>query len=341
MSKKDTKSFASKGGKARAEALSDEKRSEISRNAARARWEKEGRLKQPPIVKATHIGELKIGDMVIPCAVLEDGSRVLSMRGINKAFTGNIGGGVTTKSGAQNLPRFLATKAVKSTISNSLMTRLTSPIEYQPLHGGRSAFGYEATLLPEICEVLLDAEKSGSLKNLAHAKMAEILIRGFARLGIIALVDEATGYQSNRARNALEKILNEFISKELQKWTKTFPDEYYQEIFRLNNWAYPLTEKHKKPRLVGKYTKNIIYDRLAPGVLKELERKNPLNEKGRRKHTHHQHLSEDIGHPKLREQISNIITLMKASSSWKGFMRLINKAIPSKNTNMELFEDDV
>lgn len=82
--------------------------------------------------------------------------------------------------------------------------------------------------------------KHGALQsNQIHfAKQCEILVRGFARVGIIALVDSATGYEKVRARQSLEKILEEFVAKELQKWLKTFPDDFYHEIFRLNRWPY-------------------------------------------------------------------------------------------------------
>jgi hypothetical protein len=64
-------------------------------------------------------------------------------------------------------------------------------------------------------------------------KKADILVRALASVGILALVDEATGYQYDRARHALEEILDKFISKELRKWAKTFPDEFYEQMFKL------------------------------------------------------------------------------------------------------------
>jgi len=196
---------------------------------------------------------------------------------------------------------------------------------------GKKSIGYKAELLPQVCSVFIDADDNGVLlPNQKHiAQKCKILLRGFATVGIIALVDEVTGYQTDRARHALEEILEQFISKELNKWAKTFPDEFYQEMFRLRGWQYiPLNVK--RPALIGKLTNNIVYERVAPAVLDpdELKILNPKNEKGHRRHRHHQWLTSDIGHPRLREHIAAVIALMKASTKWSNFRRGLERAFP-------------
>jgi len=213
---------------------------------------------------------------------------------------------------------------------------------YRTKHGSE-ARGMPATLLPEICDVWLKARDENVLTESQKntAKKADILMRGLAHVGIIALVDEATGYQNVRARQALEKILEQFIAKELMPWTKTFPDAFYKDVFRLRGWNYlTLAEKGKRPSVVGKYTNNIVYERLAPGVLAELKSKNPVNDKGNRKDRHHQWLTKDIGHPKLKEHIVAVMALMRASTSWDGFMRLLERAYPKLGNNLQLPLDD-
>lgn len=104
------------------------------------------------------------------------------------------------------------------------------------------------------------------------ADMAEILYDGLADLGIIALFDEATGFQEVRDRNELYRILETYIAKELLPWTKRFPDEFYRELFRLRGWAYsPMTVK--RPKLVGYLTNQLIYQQLPTGVLEALSRR--------------------------------------------------------------------
>jgi hypothetical protein len=217
------------------------------------------------------------------------------------------------------------------------MARINSPVEYKPLHGGRSAFGYEASLLPEICEVILDADKAGKLKNKAYAKVAEVLIRGFARVGIVALIDEATGYQEIRDKKALQAILDAYLNKELAAWAKRFPDEFYKEIFRLKGWNWSFL---KRPSYVGKLTKDLVYERITPGLLEELEKRNPKDDKGNRKGRHHQLMTDEVGHPALAQHLYAVIGLMRASTTWEGFYRLLQRSFGKKYEQLPLLTDD-
>ena len=91
---------------------------------------------------------------------------------------------------------------------------------------------------------------------------------------------------------------------------------------------------------MGKYTNNLVYERLAPGILEELKRKNPKTKSGYRKHKHFQWLTEDVGDPRLREHLASVITLMKASGDWGNFKRMIDRALPRYDHNYELPLDD-
>ena len=169
---------------------------------------------------------------------------------------------------------------------------------------------------------------------------AELLIRGLAHVGIIALVDEATGYQDDRDRRALAKILEAFVAKELRKWVSTFPADYYKELFRLRRWKFPTLpqDQQKRPVMVGKITNDIVYARLAPGVRRELHRLTPRDERGRLKHKLFQRLTDDIGHPKLREHLASVVTVMKLSPDWETFMRNLNQILP-KYADLPLFDE--
>ncbi len=124
-------------------------------------------------------------------------------------------------------------------------------------------------------------------------------------------------------------------AKELTKWAKTFPDEFYSQMFRLRGWSY-VPWSVKRPSAVGKYTNDLIYERLAPGIIDELRKLNPTDQRGRRKVQHHRWLTEDIGHPHLREHLAAVIALMKASSTWDAFRRAINRALPRYGSTIEL-----
>lgn len=326
---------ASKGGKARAKSLTKEKRAAIARKAAAARW---GESKIPV---ETHSGVLKIGDTEISCAVLRDGTRVLSERGVTKALGGKRGGAHWRRKKKQDglgayLPVFISAPNLKPFIDNDLAMALSNPIIYKP-SSGYPANGVEATLLPKICDVWLKIRDAGELhpgqRHIALA--ADILMRGLAKVGIIALVDEATGYQEVRDRKALQAILDAFLRKELAAWASRFPNEFYHELFRLRGWDWKSKSGHR-PRQAGKDTKNIVYARLAPGILEELERRNPPNEDGYRKSRHHQWLTEDIGHPALAQHLHAVMAFMRVSKDWDQFKRMLDQAFPKRGDTLAL-----
>ncbi|MEO5959687.1 MAG: P63C domain-containing protein, partial [Opitutaceae bacterium] len=121
----------------------------------------------------------------------------------------------------------------------------------------------------------------------------------------------------------------------LAAWAKRFPDEFYKEIFRLRGWQWNKLSV-KRPILVGKLTNDIVYERLAPGVLAELENKNPKDDRGRRTAKHHQWLTEDVGHPALAQHIHAIIGLMRASMSWEQFHDMLDRAFPKRGNTVQL-----
>jgi hypothetical protein len=328
-----------RGGHARARNLTPEERQQIARKAAESRWH---------LPLATHVGEIQIGDsQPLPCAVLADGRRVLSERGVGKALGKGFGGKDfgPADDGAGRLPFFLAAKNLQPFISSELRALVTQPILYRdPRRGGKPAHGIEATVLPQVCDVWLKARDAGEkvLKPSQRpiAIRADILMRGLAHTGIIALVDEATGYQEVRDRKALQEILDRFIGKELAKWVKTFPDEFYEQIFRLKHWEFNPSSS-KRPMLMARLTADLVYDRLAPGVLQELREKSPKDEKGRRKNKLFQWLTADIGHPKLKELLTGLIYLGKGSKEWFQFYDMVERAMPRYGTTMRLpFDDD-
>jgi hypothetical protein len=294
-------------------------------------------------LKAIATGVLKIGEMEIPCAVLNDekNTRVLTQDG----FLVAIGRSKRPNSPSEVLdrkPAFLRAYNLKPFIDKNLRCS-PEPIHFRSLRGGGDkeglALGYEADLLPEVCWVYHDALINGKLKpNQTHiAAHCEILLRGLTNVAITALVDEATGYQETRDKRALQKILDAYLRKELAAWAKRFPNEFYDEMFRLRGWNW---SSMKRPSFVGKLTNDIVYERIAPGLLDELGKRNPKDEKGNRKGKHHQLFTDDVGDPALAQHLYAVITLMKASSTWDGFYRLVQRSLPKKNETIPLPFDD-
>jgi hypothetical protein len=154
-------------------------------------------------------------------------------------------------------------------------------------------------------------------------------------MGIVALVDEATGYQEVRDRNALQSIPDTFLRKELAAWASCFPNDFYKEIFRLRGWEWA-TISSKRPRMVGKLTKEIVYSRLAPGILKELKERNPRNENWYRKGRHHQWLTEDVGHSALAQHLHAVVAFMRVWKTWDQFYEMLDRAFPKRGDTLEL-----
>lgn len=298
-----------------------------------------GRPRNPPA--ATHTGEIHIGDLVIPCAVLADGKRVLSERGVGRVLGKGFGGkDWQVEEGAGKLPFFLVAKNLRPFISSDLMALVSEPIVYaDPRAKGSPANGLEATILPKVCDVWLKARDAGVLKTsqMPIAMKADILLRSLAGVAMIALVDEATGYQEIRDRRELEAILDLYLRKEFAAWAKRFPDEFYMEIFRLRGWHWKGMQVNR-PQIVGHYTNDIVWDRLAPGLRAELQSRNPKNSRGHRSAKHHMWLTEEIGHPALAQHVYALMGFMRVcpDKGWKQFYEMVQRAFPKKGDTLSL-----
>lgn len=267
---------------------------------------------------------LRLGNLEIPCYVLDNGVRVFSGRGIQKAI------GYDSKSG-QWMNSFCKMDGVSSYLcagDNSISERLSKPIKFKRNNAGGSqstANGYEVTILVDICSAIIDANRAGVFNNDVIVQNADIIIRSVAKVGIIALVDEATGYQYERENDELQKILKAYISEELLPWQKRFPDIFYKELFRLNGWDYTVNGIKKRPGIIGKWTNTFVYEELPSGVLEELKKKTPKSESGNRTNRYHQLLTTDIGEPNLEKQINKVITLFQVSDNMKQFCENFRK----------------
>ena len=80
--------------------------------------------------------------------------------------------------------------------------------------------------------------------------------------------------------------------------------------------------------LIGKYTTDLVYDRIAPDLTKKLKELTP-----KKSVRLHQFLTLDLGVPALNHHISNVITIMKLSDNWDQFMENLNKLFPVKTVH--------
>lgn len=300
------------------------------------------------IYEAFHSADLEIADELVPCAVLMvngEAIRVVSERGLVKSFGGKRGGAhwrrlkqESENPDAADLPIIISAHNLRPYISADLLEILKTRYPYRAKGGGATASGIRAEAYPMICEVLLSARDNNALMGAGQeeiAKSAYILMRGLAHTGIIAMVDEATGYQVHRPADALARILEAFIAKELQPYVPTFPAEFYEELFRLRNLDYR-KDSVQRLQYFGTLTNDIVYKRLAPGVLAELQRVTARNDNGRPKHKLFQKLTANRGYPKLVYHLGQVVATMKSSTEYKEFIRKLDQLRPRYGQTMML-----
>lgn len=276
---------------------------------------------------------LIFGAVEIPCYILEDGTRVLSRSGIQKAI------GYTGRSG-EMLTRLVTEK---NGFPADIVAGVQHPIPFKRLDAGGSqpaTNGHDALLFIDICNAIIDLNRAGVLNETQqqYAYFADVIVRSVAKVGIVALIDEVTGYQQdvNRAKNELQLLLSKLLLSEQAKWIKTFPDEFFEMIFKMKRWDW--TKAAKKPQVIGHYINDFVYSRIAPVLLDELKRKNPvIEETGNRRSKHHQWLTPDLGHPKLKEHLAGVMALGRASGyDWVTFLRMLDRSYPKFGHTMKI-----
>lgn len=308
-----TQEQRSLGGKKRAKVLSPERRKEIAIKASYSR----NSLKDLP--RATHQGSFSIGNLEIDCAVLDNGKRVITESSVFKIIGRQRKG---RKKDRDQLPAFLSAKNLQDYLPEAFLAG-TFEIEYVSTRKGKCK-GMDASFIPNICQVYLDARRNGVLtpQQQPMAAQAEIVVQALANVGITALIDECTGFQKEREGDELQRLFSVFIAKELQPWVKRFPAEFFTHLKRM----YGLEEMKKTPKFFGNLINKWIYKELSPDIHEELKRLNPITETGHRKHCHHQLLTQDVGCPALTKQIQKVTTLLSISDNKDDFEKYLEKS---------------
>ena len=291
---------------------------------------------------ATHQGDIKIGEsgLELPSAVLNNRERVISVRGMANAL-GVKGGGAywklkkiaSTEDEKAILPEFISVKNLGPYLGEITNDLIAGTVPYKALNG-QEATGIKAEIIPKICDIWLKALKANVLtqKQREVAEKAHILLSAFATVGITALIDEATGFQ--KEIDEYQKIFAKYIAKELQPWIKMFDNDYYYQIYRLKGWDWDrfAVDRKNHPWAVGTITNRIVYEKLPSGILAELQRLDPPDEKGNRKYRLHQRLTPNAGQVHLLKHLGAIVNIMEgyADGHWEEALHEIDKRFPSK-----------
>lgn len=301
-----------KGGVARRDALSPERRSSIAAKAAAARWGK--------MPHATHRGNFKDDfGFDVDCYVLDDEQKtaVISQSGMGAAI------GLSRRGNA--FTRFAESKSMAAHVGAQLRDKMKNPLRFQWGTGGAQqppseVNGYDATLLVDVCKAILDAETARDLSpNQVHlARQARIILNASAKAGIKGLVYALAGYDVTK-----EEVIAAFkfyVREEAREWEKEFPDQLYKEWYRL--YQVPKPEKNKPWKFMH-LTVDQVYKPLARSAGKVLELTRAQRAKatnGERWSKLHQFLSE-IGVKALRTHLGQLLGIAQVSENRSEYER--------------------
>lgn len=309
---------AAKGGEARARALSPEERSRIAREAVQKRWQNAGKTKELPAIpggalQATHKGNFKEDFGIdVECYVLNDEGKtaVISQRGMGAAL--NLGGG------GSSLPRFVAGKIISEALGVELLEKLRNPLIFKGITPGGNTtapgpiYGYDVTLLIDICNAITAAEANGKLLSSQAniAKQAHVIQSASAKAGIQGLVYALSGYDATRQEVITAFKL--FVQAEAREYEQEFPNQLYEEWYRL--YELPRPERNKPWKFMH-LTVDQVYRPLAKsnGKVLDLTRKQREQSSERYKKLH-QFLSE-IGVKALRTQLGQLLGIARISKT--------------------------
>ena len=292
--------------------------------------------------KASHMGDLPLNGFTLTAAVV-NGDRLFSERSLATAFGIKGGGAYWSRKKIDNsavLPEYLSANYLKDYITIELRKKLDSAENYISLSGVRSR-GVDVTILADICDVYITAkkalDKAGKINENLNliSENAYGMLKAFSKVGIIALVDEATGYQKVREKTALQQFLEKFLLEEKGKLIQTYPDDFFEAIFNMKGYTWLNVNNGKKPQWIGHIINDVVYSRIAPKVLDMLREKSPvLNKKGYRKSKFTQWIDPTYGHTKLKEHLNFVTLLAKASGyNWASFKILLDKSLPKFNSD--------
>ncbi|MEM9731971.1 MAG: P63C domain-containing protein [Pseudomonadota bacterium] len=306
-----------KGGKARSRSLSAQERSRIAREAAKKRWgDANAKVKAGSPDKPIRIAEIEV-----PCYVLDDERRVIATNGILDVLHMARGGAMVR--GMNRLELFAAQNRLKPFVTDELLARIADPVRFR--FGNNTAHGFESDVLIELAEAVIKADDAGVLQKqqVIIAHQCRVICSSLTRIGLRALIDEATGYQYERDSDELQKVLSAYILPEHRPWLQVVPKEFTDEVYRVYGWKR--SSNNQGPRYAGKLIRQLVYEKLPKPVLPALDEKNPADEKYRRKKKHHQYLTENQGLDHFRSQIITIMTLLRVSKSKSEFWRNVDR----------------
>lgn len=305
-----------KAARIRADNLSPERRAEIARKAAEARWGGKP-------LQATHKGSFKEDFGIdVECYVLNDAQKtaVISQRGMGEAL------GFPKEGSGKQFLRSVKGARIAPYVGDELIAKLENPIVFQSFNAVANVptYGYDVAILIDVCKAIIRAESDGKLlerqQNLAQ--QAHVIVGASAKAGIKGLVYALAGY--NPTSEEIIAAFKFYVREEAREYEREFPNQLYKEWYRL----YQLPEPERnKPWKFKHLTVNHVYYPLAnsKGNILELTRAQRAANGDERRKRLHQFLS-DVGVKALRQHLGQLLGIAQVSrdrAEYEGHVRRI------------------
>jgi hypothetical protein len=329
--------------------MSKEQRVASAQRAARARWGKEPdtisisalddpsaesrenssdyHIKELPAEEIAKLpfakwrGKIDLGGNELDCYVLNNEQRVIASGSTTRAIA-NVERG--------SLIDYIGQRALNDYIDKERI--MSETIRFSIPGTQWVAIGITTEHFEMICRGYVEALYKGVSLTERQREIAvrcAMLTAGLARTGLDALVDEATGYQYERAEDALQVRLRAFIAEELRAWEKTFPDELWEEFGRLTGWRTPL---QTRPKWWGKLVTELIYDTLDEDVANYLRENKPAP--GVR---WHRMLTENYGVRQLVSRCYEVVGMAKTCHDMRELRQRVAQHYGKKPVQLTLF----
>ncbi|WP_231125237.1 P63C domain-containing protein [Lactiplantibacillus pentosus] len=293
------------------------------------------------VEEITHSGYIEIGEATLYSFVTKTGKRLITATDVFKAVGRSRRGNIRV----DGYPAFIGARNLIQFIDDDLRAEL-KPIQYRAKNG-KIAEAYDASIIPRVADLYIEAHDKGALtvpqEQVYNRSMT--IVRALAKVGITALIDEATGYQYDRESQALQKLLSAYISEDLMKWQVRFPREFYEQIYRLHGISDKFNPQNtKRPQWIGNFTNKYVYGTFPDSVMSEIRKRNPVKESARniayRGHKNFQFLTESVGIPQLDKHLAKLIGVMQLSDNMDNFDKNFNKVF-AKEIERKKMQDDI
>lgn len=265
----------------------------------------------------------------LPCYVLDDGQRVFRLSNLTKALRDKEHGKFGNYLASSNIVKYLPNRLRPLTDENH--DRIPQGVvEFK--FNDKIEKGYNSEDFMDVCSAFVTANLNGEKLSEAQqeiVKNANKFILSTAKIGVVALIDEATGYQNIRHSKELQLKIQYFLidkDSNAREWEKTFPDELWYEFGRLTNWKGNIK---KRPKYWGKYVNELIYNLLDKDIAQYLRENKPPKYNGHKKYF--QWLNEKYGLKELTQHIWQIIGMAKTCENMNEL-----KILASQNFNKDV-----